>query len=188
MSSFKELLHQYAERLKDREEYFKAEVQRLEYFQEHPLNDTAERVRQKLSVLNHHQIHDLNCHEEMVKHILDLSIDKALAENELSVVQKIAKFHIRGKDYDLLSFASNYCNSHKPAVYPIFGTRRIAVLEKFMRDEGMLTEKEHISDYQNFVSGLKAFLKAYELDKLLNYYEVGKLSWLYLDKLLAEID
>ncbi len=180
-------LREYAERLKDREDFFIADVKRHQYFASNPKNDTDELVRQKVSVVNNHQIHELSCHEAIIKHILSLNIDVPLQQGDLTLVDRIATFHYLGKDYHLLVFASEYCNSHRPDVFPIYNRKHLVLLKQYMEAHDLLEEGSSLEDYLVFKKGLDHLLERYQLHELLNYYEVKKLDWLYLDKILAEV-
>lgn len=182
-----EKLRDYAERLKSREDFFLSDVRRHEYFAENPSNADDESVRQKVSVLNHYQIHDLSCHEEIIRHILDLQIDPALQQNNMDLVPELANFHFKGRDYKLLEFASEYCNSHKPSVFPIYNKKHLDLLKQYMDYYALLESEESVENYFVFKRGLDHLLQHYRLNELLNYYEVKKLDWLYLDKLMAEV-
>ena len=182
-----EKLTAYAIRLKAREDFFLSDVRRYEYFAENPTNADDETVRQKVSVLNHFQIHDLSCHEEIIRHILELKIDLNLEKNDLTIVPKLANFHFKGKDHVLLEFASDYCNSHKPNIFPIYNQKHLGLLKQYMVRHELIGSDETLSDYFVFKRGLDHLLDHYRLNELLNYYEVKKLDWLYLDKLLAEV-
>lgn len=59
-------------------------------------------------------------------------------------------------------------------------------MKQYMSHYALLGSEESLEDYSVFKRGLDHFMNHYRLDELLNYYEVKKLSWLYLDKLLAE--
>lgn len=180
-------MKQYALRLKEREGFFLSDIRRHQYFAKNPSNSDAESIRQKLSVLNHHQIHNLACHEEMVGHILWLKIDADLQSDNLELVPRMAAFHFKGKDYRLLDFASEYCNSHKPDVFPIYNSQHLSLLKQYMEHYDLLKGNESLNNYFVFKRGLDHLLTRYRLNELLNYYEVKKLDWLYLDKLLAEV-
>lgn len=182
-----EKLREYAFKLKEREDFFLSDVRRHEYFAENPKNVEAESVRQKMSVLNHRQIHDLACHEEMVRHILSLQIDQDLEQNHLELVPRLAHFHYKGKDYELLAFASEYCNSHKPNVFPIYNSQHLGLLKQYMEHHDLLKKDDSLNDYFVFTRGLDHLMNRYRLNEILNYYEVKKLDWLYLDKLMAEV-
>lgn len=187
MGSLKEKIKEYATRLKEREDFFTGDVKQLEYFAEHPGNATEEAVRQKVSVLNHYQIHDLACHEEMIRHILSLNIDESLRVGDLNVVEAIANFHFKGKDRNLLEFASEYCNSHQPNVYPIFSTEHINLMSNYLSVRNHLEDGETLTDYVTFKKGLDFIIADFDLKAMMNYYEVRKLEWLYMDKLLKEL-
>jgi len=188
MGKLKDKLQYYAERLKDREDFFLGDLKRLDYFSENMANKEEDVVRQKLSVLNHHQIHDLACQEEMIEHILVLDIDDGLHAHEMQAVVELASFHHKGKDHQLLEFASAYVNSHHPHVYPVYSHHHIQLLEQYMNIHVILEDGESLKDYVVYKKGLDLFLDHHDLKEMLNYYEVGKLEWLYFDKLLLELN
>lgn len=182
-----EKLREYALRLKEKKGYFLSDIRRHQYFARNPKNDNAEDIRQKLSVINHFQILYLSCREEMVRHILALKIDVDLQADHLELVPRMAAFHFRGKEHHLLEFASEYCNAHKPTIFPIYCKRHLGLLKHYMQLYDLLKDDESLNDYFVYKNGLDHFMARYRLNELLNYYEVKKLDWLYLDKLLAEV-
>lgn len=186
MGLFGEKLLAYAYRLKERRGFFLSDVKRLAYFANNPRNQEVEVVKLKLSVLNHKQINDLACQQEMTNHIITQNIDEDLDGNALTAVTKLAKFQFKGNEYHLLAFASAYCNSHKPSVFPIYDVKHLGLMKQYMSHYALLGSEESLEDYSVFKRGLDHLMNHYRLDELLNYYEVKKLSWLYLDKLLAE--
>jgi len=187
MEKITEVFLKYAEKIKSQEQYFVSDVKRLEYFQENPQNKTEEDVRQKMSVLNHFQIHDLACQEEMMRHIIELDIDDRLAAHDMQVVNEIAAFHYKGKDHKLLEFASSYCNSHHPNVYPIFSRQHEKIREQYLELNDLLKEGDDLEDYVVFKRVVDDFTLRYDLGGVLNYYESRQLSWLYFDKIIEEL-
>lgn len=187
MDKIKDVLLKYANRIKAQEDYFISDIKRIEFFKENPLNRTDEEVRQKLSVLNHFQIYELACQEEMIRHILYLRIDEGLSNHDLEVVNQIASFHYKGKDYKLLEFASSYCNSHQPDTYPVFSRQHEELREKYVELNHLLKDGDDLDDYVVFKRVVDDFIQRYDLDGVLNYYESRRLSWLYLDKIIDEL-
>lgn len=57
----------------------------------------------------------------VAKHIVSLKIDDRLRNNDLELVNDIAKIKVTGKkEINFYSFAAKYCSHHKPKVYPIY--------------------------------------------------------------------
>ncbi len=187
MDKIKEVILKYAEKIKEQESYFVSDVKRLEYFHEHPKNQTDEEVRQKISVLNHFQIHDLACQEEMIRHILELNIDDRLSKGDLELVNEIADFHYKGHDYKLLEFASSYCNSHQPDVYPIYSKQHEELRKNYVELNHLLQDGDDLENYVVFKRVVDDFTKRYDLEGVLNYYESRRLGWLYFDKIIEEL-
>jgi hypothetical protein len=53
-------------------------------------------------------------------HALHREIDSALAAGSPEIVDTIARVTVKGKVYNLFSFATKYCNRHNPEAYPIY--------------------------------------------------------------------
>lgn len=57
----------------------------------------------------------------VAKHIVSLNIDDRLNNNDLDLVNDIAKVKINDdKMINFYSFATKYCSHHKPIKYPIY--------------------------------------------------------------------
>src|SRR6478735_1312631 len=113
MSSFQTILKKYVDAFSDQEMYFVNDIRNLEFFKENPENSSIESIRMKLSALHDHDLAENYVTEEMIDHILKLQIDSRLQKDDLTVVEDIARLNARGKTFNLLHFASVYCNFHK---------------------------------------------------------------------------
>lgn len=121
---------------------------------------------------------------EVADHIKALNIDSELDAGSLAPVFNIAKIESPTKKVHYnYSFATKYCNWHRPEVYPIYDSRVDEYLWHFMKSGHIShfdrqdlkiykTLKEKVSEFRN-CCGLDE-LNFKELDKFL-YSEGGKL-------------
>jgi len=89
-------------------------------FDTFPKNERLEDVLLKATAVNslyHTRIHDI---VSMAKHIHLQKIDRGLDAESIEVVDKIALVNVGTKMVNRFSFATKYCNWHKPEVYPIY--------------------------------------------------------------------
>lgn len=97
----------------------------------------------------------------VAKHILSLNVDKRLEDNDVTLVDDIAKVTIGDTEKNFYSFASKYCSHHKPLEYPIYDS----YVEKVLL---------HFNKVYHFYKFTKTDLK--ELDKYL--WQFGKYYFL----------
>jgi len=120
---------------------------------------------------------------EVVDHIVGLGIDSALELGSPDLVYDIAKIEIRNNIHFNYSFATKYCNWHRPEVYPIYDSRvdeylwhlqNRGLVSRFDRQELKKYRrlKEIVVEFQGR-NGLEGF-NFKQIDKFL-YYEGGKL-------------
>ena len=185
MSLFGEKLHEYVDKFKHEEGYFVRDLENIKFFSEYPDNTNVDSVMLKLSAINHADIERLYALKPMADHIVSLNIDPRLRNNDLTIVEEIAKISLHHKEYCLLNFASTYCNYHKPGVFPIFSEQHIDFYEAYNL-EHHLSKDVNTFGYVEFKNTLDDMLTRYHLKDQLNYFEARKLGWLYLDKIIAE--
>ena len=121
---------------------------------------------------------------EVANHIVKLGIDSRLGLGSSDLVYDIAKTEVanKGVHYNY-SFATKYCNWHRPDFYPIYDSRVEEYLW-YLQDSGLINpfQRQDLKRYYVFkeiVTGLRdGFLPERftykEIDKFL-YYEGGKL-------------
>lgn len=121
---------------------------------------------------------------EVVDHIVDLGIDSALERDSPDLVFNIAETKVTNKKVHYnYSFATKYCNWHRPDFYPIYDSCvdeylwRLAnqgLIGRFDRQELKIYPKlkEKVIELRDLY-GLGAF-NFKQIDKFL-YYEGGKL-------------
>lgn len=185
MSRFADKLHEYVNKFKHEEGFFTHDLDNIKFFSKYPNNADIASVRLKLSALNHNDIEKLSALEPMTKYIVSLSIDERLRDNDLSLVEDIANIDLHRKHCSLLNFASTYCNYHKPGIYPIFSEQHLEFYKGYSI-EHHLDSNANVFGYLDFKTAIDDMLARYHVKDQLNYYELRKLGWLYLDKIIAE--
>jgi len=186
MSDLNTVLKKYFELFKGQEGYFKADITNLDFFKKNPRNETREDIRLKVSAINEKSLNDLAGAEEMVEHIYGLKIDSRLAANDISLVEDIANLKIRGTREHMLHFASQYCNYHKPDVYPIYSEQHFKLYERYIAEHKLNIKMDDLKKYEVFKTVLDDVLNRHAMKEKLNYIEVRKFGWLYFDKVLQE--
>src|SRR5699024_6064357 len=83
-----------------------------------PQNSLVQDVLLKVSVINSLYSTNIYAVHEISYHIQKLNIDCRLISGDLSLVEDIATGHGKGRRF--FSFATKYCNWHRPDIYPIY--------------------------------------------------------------------
>lgn len=188
MVTFQELLKQYLDLYTDQEMYFTNDTRNLEFFKANSANTKLEDIIQKLSVMNDFEVNQLVAQEVIAKHILELNIDSRLAKNDLSVVVDITHFAINGKKENLLHFASVYCNLHKPNVFPIYSDQFLNFYKRYIKEHRLNINPDALERYDVFIKAHDDFIIRYGLKGKMNYLEMRKFAWAYMEKILQEAD
>ena len=89
------------------------------FYGEFKSNDNLQNILIKCSVLNDFYSTNIFKIYPVAKHILSLNVDKRLEDNDVTLVDDIAKVIIGDSEKNFYSFASMYCSHHKPLEYPI---------------------------------------------------------------------
>ena len=188
MAKFQESLKKYLDLYGDQEMYFVNDTRNLEFFKANPLNTKLEDIQQKLSLMNDADFNKLGAHEVMAKHILELNIDPRLAKNDLSVVSDIAWFTLNGKEENLLHFASVYCNLHKPDVFPVFADQFQNFYKRYIKEHKLDLNPDELNHYDVFTKAQNDFITRYGLKGKMNFLQMRKFAWIYMEKVLQEAD
>lgn len=186
MTKFEESLKKYLAIFVDQEMYFVSDLRNLELFEKSPLNTNADDIRTKISAINDDEIRKQTLMEDMTTHILNLRIDNRLKQGDLTLVGDIANITAHGKAYQVLHFASVYCNYHKPDVYPIYSEQHFAFYRQYLKTFALPLDAEKLNTYQVFAAALNDLLTRTNLNGKINYLHVRKFGWLYADKVLEE--
>jgi hypothetical protein len=152
------------------------------FIETYPLNNNMDDVLIKVCSLNDFYSTNIFSPFTVARHIVKLSIDVRLKNNDLELVNDIAKVKINEKkEFNFYSFATKYCSHHKSQIYPIYDSYVEKLLLYFKKNDKFSNfqksdlrlypiYKEILIDFQKFY-GLESFsLK--EIDKYL--WQAGK--------------
>jgi hypothetical protein len=188
MTKFQESLKKYVDLYRDQEMYFVNDERNLEFFKTYPANNKLEDIQQKLSTMNDSDFNRLGAQEPMANHILKLNIDPRLAKNDLSVVSDIARITLNGKKENLLHFASVYCNLHKPDVFPIYSDQFQDFYKRYIKEFNLDINPNELNQYEVFTKAQADIISRYGLRAKMNYLQMRKFAWIYIEKILQEAD
>jgi len=121
---------------------------------------------------------------EVIDHIVKLDIDVALSQGDENIVEKIADVNVINKHQRNYSFATKYCNWHRPELFPIYDSHVDICLWQMRIDGwvGGFDRQDMYCSYPKFKKIVTIFQDSFlpekltykEIDKYL-YYEGGKL-------------
>ena len=119
---------------------------------------------------------------EVVRHIVDLDIDAELALGSVDLVHKIAYTTIHGKEKRFnYSFATKYCNWHRPEFYPIWDSRvDLYLWELRSRETGKPKGLRQFK--RNELWRYPTFKKV--VDEFKNHYHLTEFTFKQIDKFL----
>jgi hypothetical protein len=146
-------------------------------FLNHPFNNTIEDVLIKVVILNALYNTNILAVMEMARHILDLKVDDDLAIAAPQLVDRIANIRIRNKTRRNYSFATKYCNWHRPEDYPIYDGYVERLLLDYQRRYSFANfTKADIQDYLKYKAILTAFKVQFKLNDL-SFKQIDKFLW-----------
>ena len=152
------------------------------FLQTYPLNNDLDDVLVKVCVLNQFYGTQIRKVLYMAKHIVSLNIDDDLRNENLDLVEKIARGHNihineNAKESYLYSFATKYCSHHKPTTYPIYDTY-VEQMLVYCRDKDKFDtfKNEEIKSYLRFKEILLNFRNSYDL-KEFDLKQIDKYLW-----------
>lgn len=125
-------------------------------FGAYPTNEDASYVLLKVAALNSLYATRILAVLKMAQRIAGLGaeLDAALEAGSPDAVEQIAKIGIAEKDFTFYSFATKYCNWHRPELYPIYDSR----VDKYLwllKKQGefsceKFTSREDLRNYATF--------------------------------------
>lgn len=144
----------------------------------YPLNNNLDDVLIKVCALNDFYSTNVFSPFAVAKHIVKLGIDESLTNDDLTIVNKIAKVEMHGgKIKNFYSFATKYCSHHKSTVYPIYDSYVDQMLMYCKKKDNFDNfSKEDIKIYQQFRRILENFRKYYELEAF-NLKQIDQYLW-----------
>lgn len=144
----------------------------------YPNNISFDEILIKVILIN--QIYNTNIFDvyQLSKDILNIGIDKYIAEGDTNLVYKIANSYKISRNKYCYSFATKYCNFHNE-VFPIYDSIVEAVLYQYMlKDKFSKFKKFELRDYNKFINVLVDFKNFYKLDNI-SYKDLDKFLWQY---------
>ncbi len=130
-----------------------------------PENKKIEHVLLKVSALNDFYSTNIYDTYTVARHILKKNIDADLYANNYSLVNKIAKVSISGKEKNFYSFASKYCSHHNPNNFPIYDSFVDKMLMHYKKtDKFDNFKKDDLKNYKRFIEVINKFQSFYKLD------------------------
>jgi len=144
----------------------------------YPLNNNMDDVLIKVCALNDFYSTNIFSPFTVAKHIVSLKIDKDIVNDNLEVVNKIAKITMNGnRDINFYSFASKYCSHHKPTVYPIYDSYVEKILMHFKKKDNFADfVREDLKSYTKFKEVLAKFAEFYHLGQF-NLKQIDQYLW-----------
>ena len=114
----------------------------------------------------------------VAKHIVSLNIDDRLYNNDLDLVNDIAKVKINDvKVINFYSFATKYCSHHKPIIYPIYDSYVEKLLLYFKGEDNFCKfSRVDLKIFPTFKNIMIEFQKFYELEAY-NLKEIDMYLW-----------
>jgi|SRR5579863_2704269 len=152
-----------------------------ELFDLFPLNNRASRVLLKATALNRLYSAGVLAVGKVADHIYQNrdQIDAALTGGSPSVVEKIARVTIKGKEYNFYSFATKYCNWHKPESYPIYDSLVEKYIHRLQKRDNFSSSFRRLDDlysYEAFLRIMNEFRESYELSEF-TFKQLDKFLW-----------
>ncbi|RAX54641.1 hypothetical protein CCY99_02440 [Helicobacter sp. 16-1353] len=155
-----------------------------------PKNDNLDEILIKVSCLNDFYSTNIRWVFDVARHIKKLNVDERLKDNDMSLVQSIARVEVSGKNdkndkkiINFYSFASKYCSHHKDKAkeFPIYDSYVKKVLLYFAKRDGFYDfKKADLKEYATFKDVLIKFsafydIKQYDLKEIDRYlWQLGK--------------
>lgn len=148
------------------------------FTQTYPLNNKMDDVLIKVCVLNDFYSTNIFSPFKVASHIVDLKIDQRLKNEDLELVNDIAKVWVnKTKEINFYSFATKYCSHHKPTVYPIYDSFVEKLLMYFKKTDKFYDfKRSELKIYSRYRGILFNFQKFYGLEKY-NLKEIDKYLW-----------
>lgn len=121
--------------------------------------------------------------EVLASHISQIGeeIDSALTTGAPSIIDRIANVTIQEKEFRFFSFATKYCNWHRPHFYPVYDSRvdrYLWSLQKHKKfSEGFNLRSDLCKDAVTFLKIMTDFRISYGLEAF-SFKEIDKFLWL----------
>lgn len=153
-----------------------------ELFAAYPANDNASHVLLKVAALNSLYATRILAVLKLATHIAGQApaIDAALAAGSREAVDAIARVSAVDKDFTFYSFASKYCNWHRPNLYPIYDSRVDKYLWALKKQNLFQCEvfsgHDDLHSYPQFCVVMAAFREQFGLGSF-TFKQIDKFLW-----------
>ncbi len=146
----------------------------------YPSNTDYEKVLLKVVVLNEFYSTGIINPRNVAERLCSLAVDKKLESGSMDLVNKIADVTVgKGSLRNFFSFATKYCNFHRPEVYPIYDSFVCKVLASLRNRDGFCEfTTNDLRNAETFKHVIDEFERVYNLiDPDTNtYYDYKKLD------------
>ncbi|NLT50472.1 MAG: hypothetical protein GXX85_06095 [Ignavibacteria bacterium] len=158
-----QVVNKYLEKWDSLDNYVMQEKSLMKLFQKtYPCNNDIDDVLIKVCALNDFYSTNIFSPFSVAIHIVSIDIDNRMSNNDLRLVNDIAKVNIKGIQKNFYSFATKYCSHHYPKIFPIYDSYVEKMLLYFKNaDHFMVFSKIDLKIYENYVEILKVFQKYY---------------------------
>lgn len=174
-----EIVNEYLNKWDSLENYVLQESSLTKLFSEtYPLNNDMDEVLIKVCSLNDFYSTNIFSPFKVAKHIVSLKIDSRLENNDLELVNDIAKVKVNDKkEINFYSFATKYCSHHKPTIYPIYDSFVDKLLMHYKKSDKFSTfRNSDLRNYSTYKEILIDFQNFYALENF-NLKEIDKYLW-----------
>ena len=153
-----------------------------ELFAAYPANDNAGRVLLKVVALNSLYTTRVLAVLKLAGHIAGqgAALDAALAAGSREAVDAIVRVSVVDKDFTVYSFASKYCNWHRPNLYPIYDSRVDKYLWALKKQNlfqcEAFSQHDDLHSYPQFCVVMTAFREQFGLASF-TFKQIDKFLW-----------
>ena len=149
-------------------------------FEHFPQNTRPEEVLVKVVALNGLYRTNVFHVVDVAAHIVGVRPDHELSKGSAALVDAIAGVEINGKPIRYYSFATKYCNWHRPDAYPIYDSFVEKVLWAYQSQYPFAAFKR--ADLQKEYSVFKGIVQGFRIQfglTHLSFKELDKFLWFY---------
>lgn len=169
------------QRVKSTEKYINNSKALATIIKKFPNNTNLTDIYLKVVVLN--DLYSTNIYDsfKLAQGIYKLQIDSEIKNNNIKIVNKIAKSHNiktqKGDKYNFYSFATKYCSWHDQEFYPIFDSYVEKALISYKNSHHFEEFKNSdLKDYKKFIKIINSFVQFFKLNSF-DLREVDYFLW-----------
>jgi len=146
-------------------------------------NNDVDEIGVKVAALNGLYSTNIFGIVQVARHIVSLDIDATLAEHtpDPDLIEKIANVVIGGKRRRNYSFATKYCNFHRPDVYSIYDSLVAGVLNTLLKQgetfDNFAPGEQWVANYAIWHRSIVRFRTHYGLEEF-SIRDIDKYLWM----------